>query len=74
MARIGQRPRPALHAWSPDLAYSIGAIVALIVSSIVLPFKPETVLTFGVVTCVVAYLLQSFIFVFVNEPYDEWKS
>jgi len=74
MARIQQRPRPALHAWSPDVAYGIGAFLALIVSSIVLPFKPETVLTLGVATCVAAYLLQSFIFVFVNEPYDEWKS
>jgi anti-sigma factor RsiW len=70
MARIGQHPRPALHAWSPDVAYGIGAFVALIVSSIVLPFKPETVLTVGVAICVAAYLLQSFIFVFVNEPYD----
>jgi hypothetical protein len=65
-----QRPRPALHAWSPDVAYGIGAFLALIVSSIVLPFKPEMVLTLGVATCVAAYLLQSFIFVFVNEPYD----
>jgi len=71
MTRIGQRPRPALHAWSPDVAYGIGAFVALIVSSIVLPFKPETVLTLGVAISVAAYLLQSFIFVFVNEPYDE---
>jgi hypothetical protein len=74
MARIHQRPRPALHAWSPDVAYGIGALVALIVSSFVLPFKLETVLTFGVATCIAAYLLQSFIFMFVNEPYDEWKS
>jgi anti-sigma factor RsiW len=74
MERIGQRPRPALQAWSPDIAYGIGAFAALIVSAMVLPFKPETVLTIGVATCVAAYLLQSFIFVFVNEPYDEWKS
>ena len=74
MAKIRQRPRPTLHAWSLDVAYCIGAFVALIVSSIVVPFKPETVLTLGVATCVAAYLLQSFIFVFVNEPYDEWKS
>lgn len=74
MANIHQRPRPALHAWSPDVAYGIGALVALIVSSIVLPFRLETVLALGVTMSVAAYLLQSFIFVFVNEPYDEWKS
>jgi len=70
MERIRQRPRAALAAWSPDVAYGIGAFVALIVSSIVLPFRPETVLTLGVTICVAAYLLQSFIFVLVNEPYD----
>ena len=41
--------------------------MALIVSSFVLPFKLETVLTFGVATCAAAYLVESFIFVFVNE-------
>jgi anti-sigma factor RsiW len=70
MARIRQRRRAALPAWTPDVAYGIGAFVALIVSSIVLPFKPETVLTLGVMICVAGYLLQLFIFVFVNEPYD----
>ena len=70
MARIRQRRRAALPAWTPDVAYVIGAFAALIVSSIVLPFKPETVLTLGVAICVAGYLLQSFIFVFVNEPYD----
>lgn len=70
MERIRQRPRAALPAWSPDVAYGIGAVVALIVSSIVLPFKPETVLTLGVAISLAAYLLQSFIFVFVNGPYD----
>ena len=70
-ARIRQRPRPALHAWSLDVAYGTGAFVALIVSSIVLPFKPQTVLTLGIAICVAAYLLQSFIFVFVDEPYDQ---
>ena len=70
MARIRQRRRAARPAWTPDVAYGIGAFVALIVSSIVLPFKPETVFTLGVAICVAAYLLQSFIFVFVNEPYD----
>ncbi len=70
MERIRQRPRAALPAWSPDVAYGIGAFVALIVSSILLPFKPETVLTLGVAISVAAYLLQSFIFVFVYGPYD----
>jgi hypothetical protein len=70
MARIPQRPRRALHAWSPDLAYGIGAFVALIVSALVLPFRPEMVVTSGIAICVAAYLLQSFIFVFVNEPSD----
>src|SRR5690348_14181242 len=66
MTRIRQRrPRAALPAWSPDVAYGIGAFVALIVSSLALPFKPETVLTLGVAICVAGYLLQSFIFVFV---------
>ena len=70
MARIRQRRRAALPAWAPDVAYGIGALVALIVSSIVLPFKPETVLTLGAAICVAAYLLQSLILVFVNEPVD----
>ena len=70
MERIHRRPRAALPAWSPDVAYGLGAFVALIVSTIVLPFRPETVLTLGVVICVAAYLLQSLIFAFVNEPYD----
>ena len=74
MARIRQRPRPVLHARSPDVAYGIGAFMALIVSVMVLPFRPETVITVGVAICAAAYLLQSFIFVFVNEPYDDWKS
>jgi hypothetical protein len=68
--RIRQRHRSALTAWSSDVAYGIGAFVALIVSSIVLPFRLETVLKFGVALCVAAYLLQSFMFVFANEPYD----
>jgi anti-sigma factor RsiW len=71
MARIRQRKRAALPAWSPDLAYGIGAFVALIVSSIVLPFKTETVLTLGAAISIVAYLLQSLVFGFVNEPYDQ---
>jgi hypothetical protein len=54
----------------PDWQFESEHFVALIVTSIVLPFKPETVLTLGVATCVAAYLLQSFIFVFVNEPSD----
>src|SRR4051812_34470361 len=33
METIRQRPRAALAAWSPDVAYGIGAFVALIVSS-----------------------------------------
>ena len=70
MARIRQQRRAALPAWAPDVAYGIGAFAALIVSSIVLPFKPETVFTLGVAICVAAYLLQSLIFVFVNEPDD----
>ena len=70
MQRIRERPRATIPAWSPDIAYSVGAFVALIVSSIVLPFRLETVLKFGVALCVAAYLLQSFIFVFANEPYD----
>jgi anti-sigma factor RsiW len=70
MARIRQRQRAALPAWAPDVAYVIGAFAALTVSSIVLPFKPETVFTLGVAICVAAYLLQSLIFVFVNEPDD----
>jgi anti-sigma factor RsiW len=70
-ARRRQRPRAVLPAWSPDVAYGIGALVSLIASIIVLPFKPETVLTFGIAICIPAYLFQSFIFVFVNEPYDE---
>ena len=74
MAKIYQRSHPAPHTWSPDLAYGIGAFVALIVSAVVLPFRPDTVITVGVAICVAAYLLQSFIFVFVNEPHDEWKS
>ena len=69
-ARIRQRPHAALPAWSPDVAYGIGAFMALIVSVMVLPFRPETVLTLGVAISVAAYLLQSFIFVFVNGPYD----
>ena len=69
MARIQQRRRAA-PAWAPDVAYGIGAFAALIVSSIVLPFKPETVFTLGVAICIAAYLLQSLIFVFVNEPDD----
>jgi anti-sigma factor RsiW len=71
MKRIRRQPRAVLPVWSQDVAYGVGAFVALIVSSIVLPFKPETVLTLGIAICVAAYLLQSFIFVFVNEPYDE---
>ena len=70
MQRIRGRQRATISTWSPDVAYSVGAFVALIVSSIVLPFRPETVLTLGVVICVAAYLLQLLIFVFVNEPYD----
>ena len=70
MQRIREGRRATIPAWSPDVAYSVGAFVALIVSSIVLPFRPETVLTLGVVICAAAYLLQSLIFVFVNEPYD----
>jgi anti-sigma factor RsiW len=70
MARIRQQRSAALPAWIPDVAYGIGAFVALIVSSFVLPFKAETVLTLGIAICVAAYLLQAFIFVFVNEPYD----
>jgi predicted anti-sigma-YlaC factor YlaD len=71
MARLRQRPRAALPAWSPDVAYGIGALVALIAGTIVLPFKPETVLTLGAAICMAAYLFQSFIFVFVNEPDGE---
>ena len=74
MERMRRQPRATLLAWSPDIAYSIGAFVALIVSAMVLPFSSETVITVGVAICVAAYLLQSFIFVFVNEPYDDWKS
>ena len=70
MEKIRQRPRVALPAWSPDIAYGIGAVVALIASCIVLPFKPETVLTLGVAMCIAAYLCQSLIFGFVNEPSD----
>ena len=70
MQRIRGRQRATIPAWSPDVAYSVGAFVGLIVSSIVLPFRPETVLTLGVVICAAAYLLQSLIFEFVNEPYD----
>jgi anti-sigma factor RsiW len=71
MERIRQRSRATLPAWHPDIAYGIGALVALIAGTIVLPFKAETVLTFGIAICIPAYLFQSFIFVFVNEPYDE---
>jgi hypothetical protein len=70
MERIRRRPRATLPAWSPDVAYSTGALVAMIVSVMVLPFRPETVITLGVAICVGAYLLQSFIFVFANEPSD----
>jgi len=70
METIRRKPRATLPAWSPDVAYGIGAFVALIVSVKVLPLRPEPVLTLGVAICVAAYLLQSFIFVFVNEPYD----
>jgi len=70
MKRIRQTRGATLPAWSPDVAYSIGAFVSLIASSMVLPFRPETVLILGVSICVAAYLLQSLIFVFVDEPYD----
>jgi hypothetical protein len=70
MERIRRKPRAPLPAWSPDVAYGIGAFFALIVSAMVLPFRPETVITIGIAICVAAYLLQSVIFVFVNEPYD----
>ena len=70
MNSIRERPLATIPTWSPDVAYSVGTVVALIVSSIVLPFRHETVLTIGVLICVAAYLLQSFIFVFVNEPCD----
>jgi len=70
MERIRRRQRASIPAWYPDVAYSIGAFVALVVSSMVLPFRPETVLTVGVSMCVAAYLLQSFILLLVNEPND----
>jgi len=69
-ARIRQLPRTALPAWSLDVAYGIGAVLALIVSCVVLPFKTGTVITGGLVICIVAYLLQSFVYVFVND-YDQ---
>jgi anti-sigma factor RsiW len=68
--RIRRKPRATLPAWSPDVAYGIGAFFALIVSAMVLPFRPAMVLTAGVAISVAAYLLQSFIFVFVNESSD----
>jgi len=70
MERIRRKPPATLPAWSPDVAYGIGGFVALIVSAMALPFRPETVITIGVAICVAAYLIQSFIFVFVIEPSD----
>jgi len=70
-ARLRQRPRAALPVWYPDVAYGIGALFALIAGTIVLPFKLDTVLTFGIAICIAAYLFQSLVFVFVNEPSDE---
>ena len=65
--RIRRKRREEVAASLPDVAYVIGAVVAILLCAVLLPIPPSIVLPAGTFIALVAYALESILLGLFNE-------